>query len=108
LWERHPPPAGGGAAAYPARADLTSVRSETSGTGTSHQCPPAAVLEAGSVSMTRTDVRSALRAAASALASCATPCTLLARAARLRAWATRSSPSWALSEDVRRLLKLAF
>src|ERR1700719_4359643 len=42
------------------------------------------------------------------LARPATPCTLLARAPRLRAWATRSSPSRALCEDVRRLLKLAF
>src|SRR5690606_16624727 len=39
---------------YSSRAALTLGRSDTSGTATSHQCPPASVETSGSVSMTIT------------------------------------------------------
>src|SRR6185369_3032412 len=46
------------AASYSLRAALTCGRLLTSGTATSHQCPPASVEIKGSVSMTITEVRS--------------------------------------------------
>src|SRR3546814_20067444 len=42
---------------YSARAADTAVRSEVWGTATSHQAPPASVLQAGSVSVTITVLR---------------------------------------------------
>src|SRR3546814_1577659 len=53
----------------PLRAFVTAARSDTSGTATSHQWPPAAVETVGSVSMTTTLVRRALRARATAASS---------------------------------------
>ena len=62
----------------------TSSRTDTSGTATSHQCPPASVAGSGSVSMTMTVVRSALRASLEPSSSSAMPSTLRRRAEACR------------------------
>src|SRR3954470_7631179 len=81
----HAPPVPLTAASYSARARLTSARSETSATATSHQAPPAAVERRGSVSITTTLVRSAARARRSAASSSARLAAFSAAAPRLPA-----------------------
>src|SRR5215470_6237042 len=78
------------ASTYCVRALFTLLRSETSGTATSHHHPPSVVVRAGSVSMQTTEVRSAARARLSAASSCAIVFTFSALAPNAAACAAKS------------------
>lgn len=81
------------AASQSARADRTSARFETSGTATSHQCPPASEDGYGSLRITITWVSTASRARPRASSSSATESAFSACAPNDRGCATKSTLS---------------